>query len=284
VPLHLGLILPNYGDGLEAERLAACARAAEDSGFDSGWVTDHLLVPDEHAPVYGSIAEALLSLAFLAGRTERLQLGVSALIVPARNPLVALKELTTLDFLSGGRVVTAVAAGWMEGEFQTLGADFESRGRLLDEWLDLAAAAFEQMPGRVRFDGELLQLDGWLAPALIRRPELWVAGVSRATVRRARKTGVWHPVALAPDELRALGDGFDGRTILRISTYFEAEPKAGADERGRHAIQGPPEWIAERLAEYAAAGCDGFVVNLGHDAPDLDERARRFGAEVKPLL
>jgi alkanesulfonate monooxygenase SsuD/methylene tetrahydromethanopterin reductase-like flavin-dependent oxidoreductase (luciferase family) len=285
MPLHLGLILPNYGEGLEAERLAACAVAAEESGFDSGWVTDHLLVPEEHAQVYGSIAEALVSLGFLAGRTRRLRLGVSALIVPARNPLVALKQLTTLDFLSGGRVVTAVAAGWMEGEFETLGAPFAERGRLLDEWLDLAAAAFEGMPGRVRYQGELLSLDdGWLAPGLARSPELWVAGVSRATLRRARKTGVWHPVALAPGELRALADGFDGRIVLRISAYFSAEPKAGEDERGRHAIEGPPEWIAERLAEYVEAGCDGFVVNLGHEAPDLEERARCFGAEVAPLL
>lgn len=284
MPLHLGLILPNYGEGLESERLAACAVAAEESGFDSGWVTDHVVVPDEHAAVYGSIAEALLSLGFLAGRTQRLQLGVSALIVPARNPLVALKQLTTLDFLSGGRVVTAVAAGWMEAEFETLGASFAERGKVLDEWLDLAAAAFDQMPGRVRFQGNYLSLDGWLAPALARRPELWVAGVSRATLRRAAKTGVWHPVALSVDELRALGRGFEGRTVLRFSTYFANEPKAGEDERGRHAIEGPPEWIAERLAEYVEAGCDGFVVNLGHDSPDLEDRVRRFGAEVAPLL
>ena len=284
MPLHLGLILPNYGEGLEAKRLAACAVAAEESGFDSGWVTDHLVVPEEHAPIYGSIAEALVSLGFLAGRTKRLQLGVSALIVPARSPLVALKQLTSLDFLSGGRVVTAVAAGWMEGEFETLGAQFAERGKLLDEWLDLAAAAFEQMPGRVRYDGELLSLDGWLAPALERTPELWVAGTSRATVRRAAKTGVWHPVALSVDELRELGRGFNGRTVLRISTYFAHEPKTGEDERGRHAIEGPPEWIAERLADYVEAGCDGFVVNLGHDAPELEDRARRFGVEVAPLL
>ena len=284
MPLHLGLILPNYGEGLESERLAACAVAAEESGFDSGWVTDHVVVPDEHAAVYGSIAEALLSLGFLAGRTQRLQLGVSALIVPARNPLVALKQLTTLDFLSGGRVVTAVAAGWMEAEFETLGASFAERGKVLDEWLDLAAAAFDQMPGRVRFQGNLLSFDGWLAPALARRPELWVAGVSRATLRRAAKTGVWHPVALSVDELRELGRGFEGRTVLRFSTYFANEPKAGEDERGRHAIEGPPEWIAERLAEYVEAGCDGFVVNLGHDSPDLEDRVRRFGAEVAPLL
>jgi alkanesulfonate monooxygenase SsuD/methylene tetrahydromethanopterin reductase-like flavin-dependent oxidoreductase (luciferase family) len=284
MPLHLGLILPNYGEGLEAERFAACAVVAEESGFDSGWVTDHLVVPDEHAAIYGSIAEALVSLAFLAGRTQRLQLGVSALIVPARNPLVALKQLTTLDFLSGGRVVTAVAAGWMEGEFETLGAPFAERGKLLDEWLDLAAAAFEQMPGRVRFEGTRLPLDGWLAPGLVRRPEIWVAGVSKATLRRAAKTGVWHPVALSVDELRELGRDFEGRTILRINTYFSDEPKAGEDERGRHAIEGPPEWIAERLDEYVEAGCDGFVVNLDHEAPDLEDRARRFGAEVAPLV
>jgi alkanesulfonate monooxygenase SsuD/methylene tetrahydromethanopterin reductase-like flavin-dependent oxidoreductase (luciferase family) len=283
---HLGLILPNYGDGLGAESLAGAAVVAEEAGFDSGWVTDHLIVPDEHAPVYGSIAEALVSLGFLAGRTSRLQLGVSALIVPQRNPLVALKQLTTLDFLSGGRIVTAVAAGWMEGEFETLGATFTHRGRLLDEWLDLAASVFSQMPGRVRYEGELLSVDGWLAPALVRPggPELWVAGVSSATIRRAAKTGVWHPVALSPDELRELRRGFDGRTVLRISAYFADDPKAGEDERGRHAIEGPPEWIAERLAEYQEAGCDGFVVNLDHERDGLEERIRRFGAEVLPLL
>ena len=286
VPLHLGLILPNYGAGLDAEGLARVAVAAEEAGFDSGWVTDHLIVPDEHAPIYGSIAEALVALGFLAGRTTRLQLGVSALIVPARNPLVALKQLTTLDYLSGGRIVTAVAAGWMEGEFETLGASFAQRGRLLDEWLDLAASVFVQMPGRVRYEGELLSVDGWLAPALVRPggPELWVAGVSRATLRRAKKTGVWHPVALSPDELRELKGDFEGRTILRISTYFADDPKAGEDERGRHAVEGPPEWIAERLAEYVEAGCDGFVVNLDHEREGLEERIRRFGAEVLPLL
>ena len=286
VALHVGLIVPNYGDGLGAETLASAATAAEEAGFDSGWVTDHLIVPEEHAPVYGSIAEALVSLGFLAGRSSRLQLGVSALIVPQRNPLVALKQLTTLDLLSSGRIVTAVAAGWIEGEFETLGAPFVQRGRLLDEWLDLAAAVFAQMPGHVRYDGELLSVDGWLAPGLVRPggPELWVAGVSRATIRRAAKTGIWHPVALSPDELRVLGEGFDGRTILRISTYLTDEPKAGEDERGRHAIEGPPEWIAERLAEYVEAGCDGFVVNLDHEDEGLDERIRRFGEEVLPLL
>jgi hypothetical protein len=62
--LHVGLILPNYGEALGAERLASAATAAEEAGFDSGWVTDHLIVPTEHASVYGTIAESLVSLAF----------------------------------------------------------------------------------------------------------------------------------------------------------------------------------------------------------------------------
>jgi alkanesulfonate monooxygenase SsuD/methylene tetrahydromethanopterin reductase-like flavin-dependent oxidoreductase (luciferase family) len=289
--VHLGVILPSYGDGLDAERLAQVAVTAERAGFDSAWVTDHVLVPAEHAPIYGSIAEALVALGFLAARTQTLELGVSALVVPQRQPLVALKQLTTLDFLSGGRIVTAVAAGWMEGEFATLGASFERRGRLLDEWLDAAASVFEQMPGQVRYEGRLLSFDGWLAPALVRPggPELWVAGVSRATLRRAERTGVWHPVALLPDDLRAMAARFrerrvDGRVIMRIGVSFAPEPREGRDERGRHAIAGPPEWIAERVSEYVDAGSNGFVVNFEHERPGLEERVQRFAEEVRPLL
>jgi alkanesulfonate monooxygenase SsuD/methylene tetrahydromethanopterin reductase-like flavin-dependent oxidoreductase (luciferase family) len=289
-PLHLGVILPNYGEALDAERLAGVAVAAEQEGLDSGWVTDHLIVPAEHAGTYGTIAEALVTLAFLAARTHRLELGVSALVVPQRQPLVALKQLTTLDFLSGGRILAAVTAGWMQGEFATLQAPFEQRGRLLDEWLPVAASVFEQMPGRVRGEGPSA-LDGWMAPPLVRPggPELWVAGVSHATLRRAEVTGVWHPVALPPDELRTMAAELrerrpDSRVILRIGVYLTPKPQTAADERGRHAIAGPPEWIAERLGEYAEAGCNGFVVNLGHASPELEERIRRFAQEVAPLL
>jgi alkanesulfonate monooxygenase SsuD/methylene tetrahydromethanopterin reductase-like flavin-dependent oxidoreductase (luciferase family) len=284
-PLHLGVILPNYGEALDAERLAGVAVAAEKTGLDSAWVTDHLIVPAEHAATYGTVAEALVSLGFLAGRTQRIELGVSALVVPQRRPLVALKQLTTLDFLSAGRILAAVTPGWMEGEFATLGAPYEGRGQVLDEWLDLASSVFEQMPGRVS------ALDGWMAPPLVRPggPELWVAGVSRATLRRAELTGVWHPVALTPDEVRTMAAELrerrpDSRVILRIGVYLTPHPQDALDERGRHAIAGPPEWIAERLREYVEAGCDGFVVNLGHASPDLEERTRRFANEVAPLL
>ena len=211
--------------------------------------------------------------------------------MPQRKPLVALKQLATLDLLSGGRIVTAVAAGWMDGEFALLGADFDRRGRLLDEWLDLAASVFEQTPGRVTYEGDFFSVDGWLAPALVRPggPELWVAGVSRATLRRAARTGVWHPVALPPDELAPLAAELrqrrpDSRIVLRIGVSLRPEPDVGRDERGRHAIAGPPEWVVERLVEYVEAGCDGFLVNLEYGRPGLDERVLEFAERVAAPL
>ena len=78
---HLGVVLPNYGDNLHPGRLAAAAAAAEEAGLDSGWMTDHVLVPSRHAGIYGTITEALVTVGFLAGRTERLR-------VPADVPVV----------------------------------------------------------------------------------------------------------------------------------------------------------------------------------------------------
>ena len=150
---HLGVVLPNYGEAFDPGRLTAAAAAAEAAGLDSGWMTDHVLPPSRHAGIYGTIAEALVAVGYLAGCTTRLRLGVSALIVPQREPLLTLKQLVTLDVLSGGRLVTAVAAGWMEEEFRTLGASFPDRGRRLDEWLDLVGDLLQQAPGRVVADG-----------------------------------------------------------------------------------------------------------------------------------
>ena len=157
-------------------RLAAAAAAAEEAGLDSGWMTDHVMVPSRHAGVYGTIAEALVTVGYLAGRTRRLRLGVSALIVPQREPLLTLKQLVSLDVLSGGRLVTAVAAGWMEEEFQTLGASFADRGRRLDQWLELAGDLLRQAPGRVVADGPVPVPDAWLAPAPTRPEGLELCG------------------------------------------------------------------------------------------------------------
>jgi alkanesulfonate monooxygenase SsuD/methylene tetrahydromethanopterin reductase-like flavin-dependent oxidoreductase (luciferase family) len=289
---HLGVVLPNYGKAFDPGRLTAAAAAAEAAGLDSGWMTDHVLPPTRHAGIYGTIAEALVTVGYLAGCTSRLRLGVSALIVPQREPVATLKQLVTLDVLSGGRLVTAVAAGWMEEEFRTLGASFPDRGRRLDEWLDLVGELLQQAPGRVLAEGPVPIEDAWLAPAPTRPEglELWVAGVSRHTLRRAAKTGVWHPVALPLRELRTMAAAFraevpEGRVVLRLAvTIQDRLEEEATDDRGRHMVAGPARWVAEQLNDYLEAGADGFVVDLGHDTAGLEERIAGFAAEVAPML
>ena len=289
---HLGVVLPNYGDAFDPGRLTAAAAAAEEVGLDSSWMTDHVLAPSQHARIYGTITEALVTAGFLAGRTGRLRLGVSALIVPQREPLLTLKQLVSLDVLSGGRLITAVAAGWMEEEFETLGANFSDRGRRLDEWLDLAGDLLRQAPGRVLSDGPVPVSDAWLAPAPTRPEglELWVAGVSRHTLRRAAKTGVWHPVALPLRELRTMAAGFrdlvpEGRVVLRLAVRVQDRLEEEAtDDRGRHMVAGPAAWVAEQLNDYLEGGTDGFVVDLDHNRSGLEDRIAAFAADVRPLL
>ncbi|HYZ75964.1 MAG TPA: LLM class flavin-dependent oxidoreductase [Gaiellaceae bacterium] len=192
-------------------------------------------MPPEHAPIYGTIAEPLASLGFLAARTRRLVLGVSALVVPQRQPLVALKQLTTLDFISGGRIVTAVAAGC----------------------------------------GPVGRSSGWPASRVRRcgAPRRRACG-TRSRFRRT-SCGRWRRRCGSVGPTRASSCG---------SASFSPEPVAGRDERGRHAIAGPPKWIAERLSEYVEAGADGFVVNLEYDRPSLEERVQRFAEDVWPRI
>ena len=131
-----------------------------------------------------------------------------------------------------------------------------------------------------------------LAPAPTRPEglELWVAGTSRHTLRRAAKTGVWHPVALPVRELRSMAAAFraevpEGRVVLRLAVGVQDRlEEAAADERGRHMVAGPARWVAEQLNDYLEGGADGFVVDLDHNTPGLEDRIAAFAADVRPLL
>jgi alkanesulfonate monooxygenase SsuD/methylene tetrahydromethanopterin reductase-like flavin-dependent oxidoreductase (luciferase family) len=180
----------------------------------------------------------------------------------------------------------------MEEEFRTLGASFPDRGRRLDDWLDLVGDLLQQAPGRVLAEGPVPIEDAWLAPAPTRPEglELWVAGVSRHTLRRAAKTGVWHPVALPLRELRTMAAAFraevpEGRVVLRLAVAVQDRLEEEAtDDRGRHMVAGPARWVAEQLNDYLEAGADGFVVGLDHLRPGLEDRIAAFAADVRPML
>ncbi len=142
---RFGVFLPSYiweGDGLERARgIKEFARAVEDLGFDSLFITDHLLAARRFYAV--SFLEPLSALAVAAGVTERVRLGTSILIMPLRNPVLLAKELATLQFLSSNRLILGAGVGWNDAEYEAVGVHKSERGRRTDEMLDILVPLLE---------------------------------------------------------------------------------------------------------------------------------------------
>ena len=152
--MDYGLCLPNFPAGASPEGIEAATEVAERLGMSAVWTTDHVLVPNGAAPDYGRIYEALLTLAWVGARHQRVRLATSVIVVPQRNAVLLAKELATLDSLSGGRVTAGVGIGWNEPEFANLGmADrFHVRGAYLEEtvrlWRHLWSGSTDPFHGR----------------------------------------------------------------------------------------------------------------------------------------
>src|SRR5262245_34988276 len=186
--------------------MLAAARAAEAAGFDWLACSDHVCVPVSRAQAMGPTwYDAGSSLAFVAGVTSRIRLLSHVLVVPYRHPLIVAKQYGTLDHLSGGRVILGVGSGHLKPEFRALGADFERRGKISDEYVDAIAAAWEQEVAH--FDGDAVTFRDMLVaprPARQPRPPIWVGGNSRAAVRRAARHGDgWVPWEVTLEEFAA---------------------------------------------------------------------------------
>src|SRR5512143_3793785 len=142
---RFGVFLPSYiweGDGPERARgIREFARAVEGLGFDSLFITDHLLAARRFYSV--SWLEPLAALAVAAGATERVRLGTSILILPLRNPVMLAKELATLQFLSGNRVILGAGVGWNDAEYEAVGVQKSERGKRSDEILDMLVPLLE---------------------------------------------------------------------------------------------------------------------------------------------
>src|SRR5215210_5338857 len=210
--MRFGVSLTNAGPYAEPDRLARVAVQAEALGFDSVWVSDHVVMPTEMESVYpygppGSFStenrknyyEAIVTLAWVAGATRRVRLGVSVLVVPYRNPVVTAKQLATLDALSGGRLILGIGVGWFEEEFQALGQPyFRQRGSLTDEYIRLYRALWSGEP--TAFDGRFYQLRSVItlprpAQAASGGPPIWVGGHGERALRRAAELGdAWHAI------------------------------------------------------------------------------------------
>jgi probable F420-dependent oxidoreductase len=293
--MKIGICLPNYGPATGVEAIRQVSTAAEAAGYDSVWVTDHILVPEEHAATFGQVIEVLVTLGYLAAVTDRVSLGTSILVLPQRDPILVAKQAAAVDQLSGGRLILGVGAGWMAGEFDNLGVDFRRRGRMMDEWLRLMRTLWTEP--KPAFEGEWFQFAGTVfepKPLQAGGPPLWIGGNSDAAMRRAATLGDgWHPGGLDPDALAADGARLrrmaGGRAVdltLRLVVALDGEMKRQTTERGgRLRLGGPAPAIVDTLQEYAAAGLDHLVCYFEHQtAPELLDQLERFAAEVMPQV
>ena len=109
--MDYGLCLPNFRDGASREGMEAGAEMAERLGWSIVWTTDHVMVPTSAADDYGTNFDAIEVLAWIGARFPKVRLGTSVIVVPQRNAVILAKELSTLDALSGGRLVAGVGSG-----------------------------------------------------------------------------------------------------------------------------------------------------------------------------
>jgi probable F420-dependent oxidoreductase len=177
---RFGVFLPTYiwaDDGPErARNIVAFAKRVEELGFDSLFVTDHLLSATHFYSA--SFLEPISTLAVAAGATERVRLGTSVLVLPTRHPVVLAKELSTLQYLSNNRFILGVGVGWNQAEFVATGGDKSQRGKRSDELLDIAIPLMEGET--VTYHGKYFSVDEVsIEPRPERRPELWVGGGSQ---------------------------------------------------------------------------------------------------------
>ena len=201
-----GVVIPATGPFGTPAVFCDTVDAIEGLGYDGVWFGDHVAVPAYAAHItepdwLEPITACLLAL----GRTTRLRAGTDVLVLPYRNPLLVAKMAATADALSGGRLVLGVGVGYLKGEFAALGADYERRGAVSDEYLRALRALWAGAGKPTDFDGEFLQFTGVGVgpPPTFGQVPVWVGGNTPAALRRAATWGDgWHPLFPTPDDYR----------------------------------------------------------------------------------
>jgi len=298
--MKFGVWIPTCRHLATVENIRHSAVRAEQLGYDSVWVSDHVVVPQANIVNFGeTIFDPLVTLGVLAGATSRVQLGTTVLIVPYRNAVVTAKMVSSLDALSGGRVVLGVGAGWVAAESAMLGVPFAERGPMTDEHLlamrELWTSAAPSFAGKYTQFSDLT-----FEPKPVQKPHppIWVGGHSRAALRRTAQFGAaWHPINRSPEELRAgqaeiarlcqargraTRPALTLRNDVRVVRPGESAP---ASTHGGRVIAGEPAALIDSITELAGCGVEHLVLEfLSADGRELDEQMAAFADRVRPKL
>ncbi|AXB44907.1 LLM class F420-dependent oxidoreductase [Amycolatopsis albispora] len=267
--MDLQVVLPNESPEMPADRPAQIAVAAEELGYHTAWLPDHVLPPEEYGSFYGGVYEPLITLSGIAARTSRIRLGTSVLVLPLRDPFSLAKQVATLDRLSGERLTLGLGVGWDKKEFENVGSDFRTRGARTDEAIDLMRALFA---GQRSFDGKYYGFDGGVfEPRPRGNVRLMVGGISDAALRRAtRVADEWQSVAADPAEFAA--------QVARLRTFADRPIRVGT----RISWDGLESTtsLARALSD---AGAEFLAVWFGEDN-GYEDRMAAFLDAMRPAL
>lgn len=285
--IKFGVILPSYGNQANRLPIIDTANLAESLGFNSVWLTDHLALPHAEADRFARLFEAISTLAYLAGVTRNIHLGISALVLPQRNPFEVARAIATIDVLSGGRTLLAVGIGWSAGEYQNLGYNFHNRGRRMDEAIKVLRTCWR---GRevVSFQGEFYRFDqAYFSPLPLQEggPPLWVAGNSAVALRRAMNLADgWHPTSISAFDLK--------QATARFTPLIQARPftvscrlRLSFQDNARAQLCGDAGKVIDQLHAYGEAGMNYALLHFEGDSQAARQRAMEtFAAKVAPAF
>ena len=311
----IGTDIPTRGPWATPDVMARIAKEAEALGFGYLTLSDHVLIPRDIKAPYpysdtgafpllenNALQEQLTAVAWLAGQTTRIRFHTSVMVVPHRPAVLTAKIIATIDVLSGGRISVGCGAGWMQEEFEALGAEpFAERGAVTDEYLQAFRVLWTQ--DNPRFDGKYVKFANLsFDPKPVQKPHppLWIGGESGPALRRAAKLGDgWYPIPSNPKfpldsfgryraalgRVRQLA-AEAGRDPAALKLGYRSQrhgkfdqPRAGDGERKIFA--GDNQAVVDDLKQLASLGVDQADFRLG--GASLDETVanmRRFRDEV----
>jgi probable F420-dependent oxidoreductase len=298
--MRFGIWIPNCRHLATPDIIRSTAARAEELGYDSVWVSDHVVTPNANVANFGeAVYDPFVTLAVAAGATSRVKLGTTVLIVPYRNAVVTAKMVSSLDALSGGRVILGVGAGWLAAESAMLGVPFAERGAMTDEHLRAMQELWTS--AEPVFEGKYTQFSALrFEPKPVQRPHppIWVGGHSRAALRRTVAFGAaWHPINRPPDEIRAgraelerLARSAGRNSVPAITLRNDVRmllPGRGplpSTHAGRP-LMGDAALLIDQVRELADCGVEHLVLEfLSEDGAALDAQMRAFADQVRPAL
>jgi probable F420-dependent oxidoreductase len=272
--MKYGIAVRNMGPQSTRETIRECARIAEQLGFDALFVSDHLCIPpDQTEGSDGRYLDVLATLAWIAGATDRIRLGISVLVLPYRPAVLTAKQVATIQELSGGRMILGVGVGWMKSEFAALGVDDRMRGRITDETLRVIRNLFANDAAEYR--GNLVNFAPFVFAPRPPCPPIWIGGNGAPALARVVEFGDgWHPM-LPADKLAPAITSLKEKLHLhrRDDVEIVVRRGLGLDDQGA---------ARARLDGERQAGATYFILDLGRypSAREFATQAETFISKV----